>query len=65
MQLHVHMPADAGFIITVGHWTMSDQNQNLSNQTENTLDILSDGKSKIGKDKIKCLTRLCVCVTIN
>ena len=45
MQLHVHTPAHAGLIITVGIWTMSDQNQNLSDQIEITLDILSDGKN--------------------
>ena len=31
--------------ITVGHRTMSDQNQRLSDQTKNTPDILSDGKN--------------------
>ena len=35
----------AGLRITVGHRTMSDQNQKLSDQTKNTPDILSDGKN--------------------
>ena len=42
MQLPVHTPAHAGLIRTVGIWTMSE---NLSDQIENTLDILSDGKN--------------------
>ena len=36
---------NAGLKITVGHRTMSDQNQKLSDQTKNTPDILSDGKN--------------------
>ena len=35
----------SGLKITVGHRTMSDQNQNLSDQTKNTPDILTDGKN--------------------
>ena len=31
--------------ITVGHWTMSDQNQKLSSQMKNIPDILSDRKN--------------------
>lgn len=34
-----------GLKITVGHWTTSDQNQKMSDQTKNTPDIPSDGKS--------------------
>ena len=34
-----------GLKITVGHRTMSDQNQSLSDQTKNTPDILPNGKN--------------------
>ena len=34
-----------GLKITVGHRTMSDQNQKLSDQMKNIPDILPDGKN--------------------
>ena len=36
---------NVGLKITVGHGTMSDQNQKVSDQTKNTPEILFDGKN--------------------
>ena len=52
VQLHMHTPAHAGLKITVRHWKMFSQNQNLSDQTKNTLDILPDGTKTKLKTKI-------------